>query len=147
MNKVLLASDGSGNSIKAAEYAANLFKNQPDVTVVVLTVIPQDRDLGMFELHIPVEEKDFLQTKSNEKAQVILNQTAKVLERVGVSVEKIAKVGVPGETITDTAQEVYADQIIMGTRGHTFLKGLFLGSVAMRVLQLTKLPLTLVKEL
>ncbi|ACV63222.1 UspA domain protein [Desulfofarcimen acetoxidans DSM 771] len=146
MNKVLLATDGSANSIKTAEFAANLFKNQPDIIVVLLTVIPQDRDLGLFELHIPEEEMEFLKNKSNEKAQYILNQTAKPLERVGIVVDKISKVGVPGETIADTAQSIYADQIIMGTRGHTFLKGLVLGSVAMRVLQLTKIPITLVKE-
>ena len=37
------------------------------------------------------------------------------------------------------------DQIIMGSHGRTALGGLLLGSVAMKVLHLTDIPVTLVK--
>jgi len=35
--------------------------------------------------------------------------------------------------------------IVMGNRGHSAIKGLFLGSVALKVVQLAEMPVTLVK--
>jgi nucleotide-binding universal stress UspA family protein len=54
-------------------------------------------------------------------------------------------VGVPsltgaGHMIADAARDVDADLVIVGTRGHTALAGLMLGSVAQRLLHLAPCP-------
>ena len=146
MDKILLATDGSENSLKAAEYVADLLKKLPNISIIVLTVIPHDRDLGMFELHISDSELEFLRAKSEERAQFILEQTIKPLMKYSNNIKTMIKVGVPGETIAEVAQEIAASHIVIGTRGNTGLKGLFLGSVAQRVLQLINIPLTLIKD-
>ena len=51
----------------------------------------------------------------------------------------------PGETIVAFAEDVGADEIVMGTRGLGGLAGLLLGSVATEVISLAKVPVTLVK--
>ena len=51
----------------------------------------------------------------------------------------------PAETVDRVAREVGAHQIVMGTRGLGNLGNLFLGSVATKVVRLTRVPVTLVK--
>jgi nucleotide-binding universal stress UspA family protein len=43
--------------------------------------------------------------------------------------------GYPATVIEDAAAEIGADLIVIGTRGHTGLKHLLLGSIAERVVQ------------
>ncbi|ACV62421.1 UspA domain protein [Desulfofarcimen acetoxidans DSM 771] len=146
MDKILLTTDGSENSLKAAEYVAGVLKKLPNTSIVVLTVIPRDRDLGMFEMHISDSELEFLRAKSEERSKFIIEQTIKPLIKYSNNIETMIKVGVPGETIAEVAQEIAATHVVMGTRGNTGLKGLFLGSVAQRVMQLVNIPLTLIKD-
>jgi len=47
--------------------------------------------------------------------------------------------------IVKRAEELGCDGIIMGTQGRGTLGSLFMGSVAVKVVHLTKLPVTLVK--
>ena len=48
-------------------------------------------------------------------------------------------------TIADYAAEQGCDSIVMGTHGRGGLADLFLGSVAAKVIHLTRLPVTLIK--
>jgi nucleotide-binding universal stress UspA family protein len=48
--------------------------------------------------------------------------------------------------VTDLAKEIGADLIVMGTRGATGLKHIFLGSVAERTLRIAPCPVLTVKE-
>ena len=54
-------------------------------------------------------------------------------------------VGDAAETITTYADQKKCDAIFMGTRGLGRVAGLLLGSVATKVLHLTKVPVTLTK--
>ena len=53
--------------------------------------------------------------------------------------------GLPATRIIETAQEVDARMIVMGSRGLTGLPHLLLGSKAERVVQLSSIPVTIVK--
>ena len=49
------------------------------------------------------------------------------------------------ETITNLAETLHCDEIVMGTHGRGALKDFLLGSVAMKIVHLSKLPVVLVK--
>jgi nucleotide-binding universal stress UspA family protein len=49
-------------------------------------------------------------------------------------------VGAAGHVIADLARERQADVIVVGTRGHTALGGLLLGSVTQRLLHIAPCP-------
>ena len=48
--------------------------------------------------------------------------------------------GGPARSIADVADEVGADLIVVGTRGHSALAGVFLGSVTQKLLHLAGCP-------
>jgi nucleotide-binding universal stress UspA family protein len=54
-------------------------------------------------------------------------------------------VGEPAAEIVRLADERGVDQIVMGTHGRGAVVSLFLGSVAQRVVHLSKVPVLLVK--
>jgi nucleotide-binding universal stress UspA family protein len=69
----------------------------------------------------------------------------KLLDDAGLRYVSHTAVGEPAETIAVYAEQRDCTGIVMGTRGLGHAAGLLLGSVAHKVLQLSKLPVTLVK--
>ena len=63
----------------------------------------------------------------------------------GVRIESLLKEGKPYQRILETADEVKADMIVMGSRGRTGLARALFGSVAERVARLCKVPILLIK--
>lgn len=55
-------------------------------------------------------------------------------------------IGTPATRITEVAHERNARMIVMGSRGRGALSGILLGSTANRVVQLSRVPVTLVKS-
>jgi nucleotide-binding universal stress UspA family protein len=68
-----------------------------------------------------------------------------VARRARVDAAFHARLGDPAPSIARFARSMKCTEIIMGTRGRSRMASLVLGSVAMRVVQLTDLPVTLVK--
>ena len=65
--------------------------------------------------------------------------------KLPVQVETI-RIGGPAHGIDDIANRADADLIVVGTRGHTALSNLMLGSVAQRLLAIAKRPVFVVPE-
>jgi len=65
--------------------------------------------------------------------------------RTDIAVSARAVHGVPYQAIVDAAEKEHASMIVMGTHGHSGLSHLFLGSVAERVVRLSKVPVLTVR--
>ncbi|MFQ5418259.1 MAG: universal stress protein [Myxococcota bacterium] len=63
-----------------------------------------------------------------------------------VAVDHCITPAYPSEAISDVADEIGADLIVMGTRGLTGLKHVMLGSVAERTLRIAPCPVVTVKD-
>ena len=140
-NKVLLAADCSGPSLRAAAYAARLKQLEPGLKVTVLTVCPPMLPLGrgaVFAYGELIEAAEQYMAEIGEKYR-------KLLADAGVEAEVRQAFGDPGDTIVREAEDGGYDLILMGTRGVSNLAGFVLGSVAHKVLGLTKKPVWLVK--
>lgn len=76
----------------------------------------------------------------------LLENAAALARKKGArSVEVTLCEGDPAEAILDTAKRVDADLIVLGTRGLSDLKGLLLGSVSHKVIQLSRCSCLVVK--
>ncbi|MEP3047925.1 MAG: universal stress protein [Roseibium sp.] len=53
--------------------------------------------------------------------------------------------GLPSGRIVEVANDMKAEQIVVGSSGHTGLPHIMLGSVAQKVVQIAKIPVTVVK--
>lgn len=83
-----------------------------------------------------VAPADALVTELIESAKTMLRECAVAISSEGVEVESHFRRAAASVAISELAAEVEADVIVMGTRGNTGLKYVFLGSVAERTLRL-----------
>ena len=96
------------------------------------------------ELTIPGRVSGTVPVHADEdELQVKIQRQVAELSRDGVStsLETIrAAAGGAAHAIADAADEAQADVIVVGTRGHTAIVGLLLGSVTQRLLHITHCP-------
>lgn len=132
-SRVLLPSDGSDTSLKAAAYASRLMKTNPDMKLTVLVVVPESS--GFAEVDRAMEEK----------GKEIMNRTLRGFSEEGLEVEKFIEKGDPATVIINYAERGSYDHIIMGSRGASELRGAAIGSVSHKVIHLANCRVTLVK--
>jgi nucleotide-binding universal stress UspA family protein len=140
--KLLVGIDGSENSLRAAEYAATLSEHFPGSTVSLVYVDTLAIQIKVKGGILPANYEELVQTGREitlEKAEELMSEkkvsyNVKVLEGYDIA-----------ETICDFAREYHYDQIILGTRGLGNIKGIVLGSVSHKVIQIAPCPVTFVK--
>jgi nucleotide-binding universal stress UspA family protein len=136
--KILLPVDGSDCSVKAAEYALAFIKSKGSDILLLHCHKPFPSFLGepyFQEVHDRVMNR----------AREILAPFARMFAGAEIEFDERILEGRPGETICRVATIEKSDLIIMGSRGFTDLKGLFLGSVAHRVLHGAPCPVLVVR--
>jgi nucleotide-binding universal stress UspA family protein len=144
--KILLASDGSDNAFRAAEFAADLAAaaSTARITVIVVNdILEKMKYYSPLRSPVVLEEVDVF---FKEKTQEALDRTLEVLEKRGIKAEEgVSKMGNPAQEVVDYAREGKFSQIVIGSRGMGSLKGIVLGSVSSKVIQLADCPVTVVK--
>jgi nucleotide-binding universal stress UspA family protein len=132
---IVLALDGSESSDLAYDYAADLARKTGG-KIVAVHVKEMVAGRGAGPIHL---DEDELQEK--------IRGQVKALAEAGIQATlelSSAMVGGPAHVIADTASRESADVIVTGTRGHTGIAGVILGSVAQRLLHLAACPVLVV---
>jgi nucleotide-binding universal stress UspA family protein len=135
---ILLAVDGSEQSMKAAIVAADLARSL-DTALIVLTV---------FE-HVPgilgdIEREKVIAAHMSE-AEQIMEAAREIIGKIPGEITQEILEGPPAEAILRVQEIRNCDLIIMGTRGRGRLAGLVLGSVSQKVLAHAQSPVLFVK--
>ncbi len=139
--RILIPVDGSDRSLAAVRYVADtLARANPDLDIHLLNVQPALTSAVARFIDSAVVREFHVEegTKDLAAARQLLNDAG--LRHVANTL-----VGEPAETIAAYAEQRDCAVIVMGTRGLGKAAGLLLGSVAHKVLQLSKVPVTLVK--
>jgi nucleotide-binding universal stress UspA family protein len=128
---IVLALDGSDGSRRAIPVAAELAKR--DNAKLVIAHIEEDViGKGGGPIHATEDE---IQAEIQRQAEELSAQG------IETSVEmRSVLLGGPAHPIEDIAEEARADLIIAGTRGHSPVAGLLIGSVTQRLLHIAHRP-------
>ena len=137
--KILWATDGSPAADQALGYVAELARNSGATVVVCHSVITM---VGAGAHGAPlalIEEDDIKAKLESQVEELAAGGISATLEFIG------------GDTLHGAAHDIVrvadaqdADLIVAGTRGHTALGGLLLGSVTQRLLHLAHCPVLVV---
>lgn len=144
-HKFLIATDGSENALRAAEFVARLAVHVPGRKITVLVVNDMLEKMKHYSpLRSPLVFEE-IEVFFREKSQEALNRTLEVFKKHQCPAEGIIKLGNPAQEVVDFAREGNYDQIIIGSRGMGGLKGIVMGSVSSKIIQLSSCPVTVVK--
>src|SRR5688572_2823478 len=142
MKTILLAVDGSGAALRAVKEAIALAKLSPQCAIRLVHAHDEPLTYGEIAVYVPREKMAALQRSHSEG---ILEAAEAQLKAAGVPYTKEVLSGPIGETIAAHAERADCDLIVMGRHGKSALGDLLVGSVAMKVLHTSRLPVLLVR--
>jgi len=137
IKKILVPLDGSKNSLRGLDEAIYLAR-QCHATITGLYVIPiyprNFADAIMpYQIHLTKSAKKFMNTAKTKCAQRGIVFRSKII------------FGSPTAEINDMANKKKFDIIVIGSRGQSGLKEIFLGSVANSIVHKAKIPVLVIK--
>jgi nucleotide-binding universal stress UspA family protein len=147
--KVLIATDGSEGAVTAAQQALRLMN--PDASVLVLAVVetPADSAAG-FDSGFggSVADPGVLEVEWESGQRRADDAAGRTIEGLGsrAGIESRIEGGDPATAICEVAREVGADVVVVGSRGHGFLRRALLGSVSSHVLHHAPCPVLVVRS-
>jgi len=133
--KIVCGTDFSQHAVEAANVAATLATRLNDTLVIVHVF-----DVTRYEL-ISKELLDHLRDKRQER----LRREAGRLRRAGATVEEELLSGSPATALADFAAKSPARLIVVSSLGHIAPSRWFVGSVAERVAQISRVPTLVVR--
>lgn len=151
---ILYATDLAPHGPKIFRYALALAR-QHGARIVLLHAIEPLSQSATALVHTMVAS-DTLETAQAEGLAAVRDEIHKRLQRFceqelaagTTEAEVVSEIrivqGAPAQVIPEVADEIGADLIVMGMRGHTRLEYVFLGSVANRVVSRSRIPVLLV---
>jgi nucleotide-binding universal stress UspA family protein len=143
MNTILVAIDGSDNAMRALEEALKVFATDA-LHIHLLTVAEV---IQMNEVLFKDTSTGMHQIEDEHKAacQKLLEPATRKLAQAGISHDAHIEIGQPAQTIVETASKYHCGMIVVGTRGNGAIRSIVVGSVANKVVHLSRVPVLLVK--
>ncbi len=141
IKKIMVAIDLSDFSQETLRYAADLATDlQAELTII--NVINQ-RDIDAYariaQMNSIVTGEDFVEMRKRERSER-MQQLVKSCEHPDLPIKTIFRTGVPFLALLEAVQEEGADLLVMGAKGRSNLKGLFLGSTAEKTFRRSPVP-------
>jgi len=139
--KALVGVDGTESSLKAVVAAKELLEKGVFEEVTLLSVIAPASSVGVAEavIYIPQVSENLF-----ENAKRVLEDTLAATgdhEKINTHIEA----GIPGDVIIGMAKRDGYDAILVGSRGFSGVKRLFLGSVSTQVVQSAECPVFVIR--
>jgi nucleotide-binding universal stress UspA family protein len=136
-NTIVLALDGSEGSRTAIPLATELAQHDQ---AAILIVHVEERIVGKGGGPLRADEDEI-------KAEIRKQADELTAQGIDTSVQMVdVMLGGPAHAIEEIADNAGADLIVMGTRGHSPVAGLLLGSVTQRLLHIARRPVLAVPE-
>jgi len=138
--RVLIAVDGSDHALAAARCWSAWGGTDAQTLHAVLLAVAPPLPHPWPEPGVEPGRVEHALTAIGERQ---LDAAREVFASTRLSWEAAVRIGPPAAIIVDEAQRQHADLVVLSTRGLTPLRGLLLGSVALRVAQTSPVPVWL----
>lgn len=141
-SRIVIPYDHSPLSKKALETAIKLAKQDIEIELDIITVVNVTMPSSYY-VALNVEEEFEVQIAEAKK---ILNEAEQnVKDHIPNRASTFVLDGNPAEMIVEFVKQNDADLVVMGSRGLSGLKELFLGSVSHNVVQKSPCPVFIIK--
>lgn len=140
--KLLVATDGSKNSLRAVRHAIALIGKLAEPGTVTLISVHDDTALRHARRFVGKQAVD---EYLRELSETDLADARKALDKAGVKHDHIIRTGHVATEIADAGEKGKFDMILLGSKGRSAFKDLLIGSVAKRVIEISKVPVLLVR--
>ncbi len=138
--KVLLATDGSAPCVRAAELLARW---KPMLGELDAQLAYVQEPLSVLEALLPPHD-DVARQWSDEDAKAASSAPQRILREAGAATHLHISAGEPAPEIAQLADQAGCELIAMGTRGRGAAHHALVGSVAMKVAAIARVPVLLV---
>lgn len=142
MLKLLVAVDGSDSAGRAINHVIKQAGRYREPVEVHLLNVQLPLVGVNIKLFISLED---LNAYYRDEGMKVLGSARGKLDAAGIKCLFHIGVGDPAQVIVQYAEDQQCEQIVMGSRGMGAVANLVLGSVATKVIHLTKVPVLLVK--
>ena len=136
MKLIVHATDGSPEAAEALDLAMELAK---DTGAKLAMVSVHTVAIGGKGMKPPVSE-----VEEPHGAEHLAEAAAATARAAGLEAKPYAVTGEPARAITELADELGADLIVVGSRGFGALHGALVGSVSRGIITRSKIPVTVV---
>ncbi len=143
LKKILLATDGSETSMRAAKNAVSIGK-KAGATVTAVYVVDVHRLAQLPGYAAMPGIKDNLMELMFKEGSEALEEIEDMAQDAGVLYERVLAEGDPGEELLKLCRDPGFDLIVLGTIGKSGLKRFLLGSVAEKVVRHSHVPVLVV---
>jgi len=136
--KILLAVDGSENSLRAAEEAVKIASLDKQCVIEIVYIV-----------NFTKSRSEVLHAQGKEELELSRRKKLESVEKLLKSHEQSYRInimhGEPGPTIVEYANKEQFDLVVIGSRGLNSLQEMVLGSVSHKVVKRANCPVLIVK--
>ncbi len=140
VHRILVPTDGSDNSVRAAEYAVSVAKMLGAEIIVVYVV-----DTVVLDQIARMSERDSAERELKGDGERYLKYIVNLANSEGVKASSLLAKGRPYEQIVHLAKGLKMDLIVMGTYGRRGAERILIGSVAERVIEYSVCPVLVIR--
>jgi len=140
--KILLATDGSGHSLRAATFIADHASE--------LKALPE---IHVITVHLPIPlpgaaaavGKAAVEAYYRDESEAALKGVADLLRARGLAFIEATRIGAIEAEINQYARDKAIDMIVVGSHGRSALASVALGSVALKLIATARVPVTVIR--
>ncbi|WP_299183829.1 universal stress protein [uncultured Aquimarina sp.] len=141
MKRILLPTDFSDNAYNAIRYAMQFFRNEECTFYLLHTFTPASYTIGyLIENPMPYGLEDIAMMNSNKEIEHIETKAKEEFNNPKHSFERISAFNMLINEIKDTVDRYDIDLIVMGTKGTTGAKEIFIGTHTMYTIKNVTCP-------
>jgi nucleotide-binding universal stress UspA family protein len=140
VKKILIPTDGSDYSLRAAEYGISIAKMMKAEIMVVYVM-----DTVVLDQIAKASEREAVEKELNQDGQQYINYILNLAKKENVKAASLLAKGRPVEQIVNLAKGLGMNLIVMGTYGRRGAERILIGNVAERVIEYAPCPVLVVK--